>query len=196
MTSRILNSRAAPMLASVALLALLLPACQQGDSSASTPSAVQPTEPATSAPKQPVAAAPVLKELGTQALKMRLIQGRLCNIETVDGDKPTAEAAVPKDVGSVAFAGWIGDETTGRRADNARLLIQMLDRSRAWEQPVGDVILRKDVAKAMNIPTLEDGGFKVNVDLSELPVGEYRVLLVYANGEQNFVCDNGRRVMR
>lgn len=58
------------------------------------------------------------------------------------------------------------------------------------------MIVRKDVAKAMNMPTLEDGGFKVNVDLRELPVGEYRVLLVYTNGEQNFVCDNGRRVMR
>lgn len=131
MTSRILISRAAPMLASVALLTLLLPACQQ-DNQAPAPSAAQPVAPATLTPEQPVAQAPVLKELEAQARKVKLAPSRLCNIETVDGDKPTAEAAVPRDVGSVAFAGWIGDETTSRRADNARLLIQTLDRSRAW----------------------------------------------------------------
>lgn len=195
MTTRTLGSRAAIRLATATLLPFLLPACQQ-DNPAPTPAAAQPAAPAATTPAQPIVQAPALKELEADARKVKLIQGRLCNIETVDGEKPTAEAAVPKDVSSVAFSGWIGDEATGKRADNARVLIQTPDRSRAWEQTVGDVIIRKDVAKAMNIPTLEDGGFKVNVDLSELPVGEYRVLLVYANGNQSFVCDNGRRVMR
>jgi hypothetical protein len=120
---RILGSRAATMLTFATLSALLLSACQQ-EAPAPTPSAETPAV----APAQPVVQTPALKELDAQARKVKLMTGRLCNIETVDDAKPTAEATVPKDVSKLGFAGWIGDEATGKRAENARLLIQTLDR--------------------------------------------------------------------
>jgi hypothetical protein len=197
LTSRILRYRTVTTLAFATLSAtLLLSACEPNNpapAQASKPAA-DATPSAAATPEQPVT--PALKELDAQARKAKLTQARLCNIETVDGAKPTAEATFPADVTSVAFTGWIGDETTGKRPENARLLLQTLNRSRAWEQSVGDAIMRKDVAKAVNIPTLEDGGFKVTVDLSGLPIGEYRVMLLYGNGDQSFICDNGRRVTR
>lgn len=176
-----------------ALFGLTLSACepnkaptQQSASPAQGSAAIEPAAPP----------APALQELDAVARKVKLSQVRLCNIEMINGAKPTQETTVPKDPARVVFSGWLGNEKTGLRPSDARLRFETLTRQQAWEWGVGAPVARKDVAKAMNVPTLEDGGFQTTVDLSPLPQGEYRVFLVFGDANEAFLCDNGRLILR
>ena len=82
------------------------------------------------------------------------------------------------------------------RPTDARLRFESLDRKQMWEWSVGAPVVRKDVAKFVNVPTLEDAGFQTTVDLSSLQTAEYRVYLVFGDASDSFVCDPGRRILR
>lgn len=168
--------------------------------SACEPNSTPPTQQAETAPAASTAVdapqAPALRPLDATARKVALVQARLCNIESIDGSKPAAQASPLKDPAAVGFSGWVGDEKTGTRPADARLRFESLNRQQAWEWGVGEPVVRKDVAKDRNVPTLENGGFRTKVDLSSLPQGEYRVYLVYGSGSEAFLCDNGRRILR
>ena len=184
-----------PILAA-SLCSIALVACEPNSSSAPQPAPVTTPAAATSAIVEQPQATPTLQELDAAARKAKLVQAHLCNIEMIDGAKPTQEAVVPKDSASVALSGWVGDDRTGTRPDDARLRFESMDRQHSWEWSVGAPVIRKDVAKHVNTPGLEDSGFVTKVDLSALPQGEYRIYLVYGDPGDAYLCDNGRHLMR
>jgi hypothetical protein len=138
----------------------------------------------------------VLQQLDTAARTAERIPSKLCNLEFMDGTRFGGDALTVRNSTQVEFRGWVGDETNGKRPANARLRFATPNHYQAWESPIGVPVSRKDVAKYVNIPTLEDAGFKTTLDLTPLPQGEYRVYLVFDGASDAYRCDNGRRILR
>lgn len=175
-------------------LCIALTACEPN--SAPTQERAQPQAPSIAPIATQGSQTTVLQKLDAAARTAELTPSKLCNLEYLDEGKFNGGAAVPKDPAAAEFRGWVGDETTGRRPMDARLRFATLNHYQAWEVPVGASVPRKDVAKYVNIPTLEDAGFRTTVDLTTLPQGEYRIYLVFSGPKGAYRCDNGRRVAR
>ena len=171
-------------------LCIALAACEPNSAPTQQPAqAVAPTAPQRSQPAVP-------QKLDTAARTAELTPSKLCNLEFLGSDKFGGETITLKDPAAAEFRGWVGDETNGKRPMDARLRFATPNHYQAWEAPVGAPLVRKDVAKFVNVPTLEDAGFRASVDLTTLPQGEYRVYLVFSGPNGAYRCDNGRRIAR
>lgn len=142
-------------------------------------------------------AAPVgLHELDESARTAPLGDATMCRVDEMSGEPlvsgQTARLALPS---AAVFRGWLGDESTKSWPQPPpSLRFDQVDGGRAWEVGLGAPLSRKDVAKYFHSDTMEASGFKVPVDLSALPAGDYTVRMVYDRAGRRMACDRRIRV--
>jgi hypothetical protein len=170
-------------------------ACQEPNAvpaqNASTPSA--PAAPASGPAAAPVSVGQVPKELSAEAVQVVLQPDTLCNLERIDNRLlGSSEPFTPADSHNMVITGWMGDESTKVLPQAPVLMIRQVGASRVWEIPLALTVSRDDVAKATSAAALKTSGFELKADLSVLPAGTYRMVLVHDRDGGRFACDNGR----
>lgn len=184
------------------LLLVILPACHEPNAPHSVAQLPQATTGAAAEQGEPGLAndaaegAEVASSSAVEALTA-LQQGtsaHLCNIEGVGGR--TFESGVARLQGNVVVTGWLG-HADARPVQRPRLVV--LDDA-GYSALVVDLVLegrRDDVSAANgNRAELRDTGFRATVPTASLPVGNYRLVLIYQVGDVAYRCDNGRGVVK
>lgn len=193
-TLKLANHLRTSLLAMACLAALAAckePTSDTGSAAVTTPAAEQPA--AAAEPAAPVAAP--LSELSADDRQAVLKPSALCNLERAGNDMLGSSAAyVPSDASNLVFKGWIGDEATNAAPTDPKLMVRQIGGARVWQMPIELSVKRADVAKYKNAPGLENAGFATQADLSTLPPGTYRLLLVHERDGSRFSCDNGRNI--
>lgn len=137
-----------------------------------------------------------LHELDSSARAVPLTNANLCALDSMNGAPlPKEHTTVLATPATALFGGWLGDAPTMAWPHSApSLRLDQVDGGRAWEVGLGAPLPRKDVAKALNAETMTSSGFKVAVDLSTLPAGEYTVRLAYDGAGHRMECDRHIRI--
>jgi|GEM_PF-4427898 len=170
--------------ASVAVL-LLLAGCKEPN---------QTPAPAVDAAAATLRDAPV--ELDAQARSVGLKPDALCNLERGDGKLLDSSTPFkPAVLNGVVFAGWIADGVTRTVPASPLLVFKQTGGERVWQYPLTLDVKRDDVAHDTGAQSLANVGFSANVNLTVLPPGTYRVLLVHEREGVRYACDNGRNVL-
>lgn len=180
-----------------AIAAGLVAACQEPNA-VPAQDATAATAPTVSVPV--AAAAPAAmpagqfpKELSAAAATAELKPDALCNLERIDNQLlGSSEPYTPADSHRAVLTGWLGDGSTKSLPSGPVLMFRMVGVSRVWETPLNLSVPRDDVVKATGAAGLKMSGFSLDADLSALPVGSYRMVLVYDREGARYACDNGR----
>jgi hypothetical protein len=180
-----------------AMTACLAAACQEPNAvpaQVATPPAPTATAPATaSAPAAAPGAVP--RELSAEEVGVELKPDTMCNLERIDNQLlDSSQPFTPADRHRAVVTGWIGDESTKALPSAPALMIRQVGSSRVWQVPVELTVSRDDVAKATGVAALKMSGFSLDADLSALPAGSYRMVLVHDRDGGRLACDNGREL--
>lgn len=138
---------------------------------------------------------PALHELSAKMVNTHLEIETLCNLERINGtvlDSRMAYSVVA--AGVLTVTGWLGRSIDHSAPEQADLWIQGITSARVWQVAITTGLPRADVMKATGFPALALSGFSLTVNVSGLPPGAYRLLLVYMRNGVNHVCDNGRKL--
>lgn len=137
-----------------------------------------------------------LHELDAGARAAPLSNGGLCALDSMNGAPlPREQSTVLSTPAMAVFSGWLGDASSKSWPLAApSLRLDQVAGGRAWEVGLGAPLPRKDVAKALNAETMASSGFKVPVDLTSLPAGEYTVRLAYGGAVHRMGCDRHIRI--
>jgi hypothetical protein len=137
----------------------------------------------------------VARVLPPKDLSQALTPGTLCNLEGM-GEAIFAADALPVRRGApVLIRGWVGIEPARVAPKWAALrMFPQTEGNAPWQIDLPLNARREDVANAQSAPGMVGSGFDVGVDLGLLPPGNYRLLIVYGDGEKAYSCDNGRMI--
>ncbi len=177
-------------------LILLAGACSERSPSAdpspaATTDGVDPNGVQASDPAAPGRARPV--ELGAAARGRPTLVSRVCSFDTIDGDRIPRDGSLEVPVGTaLAMQGWVVDEVSGQRPE-AVIRFILLGANRAWEVDAGPGVARGDVARHLNMESLQDAGFELVVDTATLPAGDYALSVVHGGADGRKACDHGAR---
>lgn len=112
------------------------------------------------------------------------VQISSCNVDQVNGQPANG---VPLDhMGTGTLSGWAADGVTRTVPSNLRVLLLG---ARNFAVPAKTGELRRDVAAGTGVPAFVTSGFKVNADMDAVPVGEYRVAMLYDGGGKQLLCN-------
>lgn len=179
-----------------ALITLGLAACSEPDRPAN-PQA--PTTPAAAGASVPQPAAPVgvaPTEIQLDERKLPLKPAKRCNLERANGTVFSGTPIeVSKSVPVLKFSGWVANSDSSSIPTDAHIRMVSIDDNRAWKVPFKTGGSRDDVVKLLGGDTaFANAGYSVNVDISNLPTGTYRLYAVFQEAGSLQACDNGRSV--
>lgn len=121
--------------------------------------------------------------------------GGKCNIEYINGMPLTAAAHSLSKKSTVQVVGWALDLEKGRLPDSVMMRFAGKDDTNYFAL-VHTGLARSDVREYFTAPeALTASGFEANVNLNDLPVGDYALTLIMKFVDAAFVCDNGRRIL-
>lgn len=121
--------------------------------------------------------------------------GRLaCNIESVDRRKFAGESVAVAADAPRRVVGWVIDEGNRNVPRDAELVLVAGDGSPVGSQPVRMWRARYDVVAAKDgNPAYTESGFDVDLDLSAVAPGQYRLVIRSAQADPP-TCDVGRLI--
>jgi len=167
----------------------------QHDAAATANVAAQPDPAAASAPAtQPTAPMSVVES----AARVADIKNKTsdCNLESANGlgfdpDVPSVSRSAP-----VVLSGWLIDSKIGSVPSTARIRIEAIDGSKAWEQSIAEWGDRGDVVSARgNNEAFQKSGFSVSLSIGALPANTYNVYLNYDSPDGDVSCAVGRQLV-
>lgn len=192
-----------PQRACVLLIAVLLSGCNDQKSPAAddvatvgmaTPPA--PVKPTAMSPSEKTGAGPIGPvELSLAERQVALTPAKTCNIERIDGKKfSSAPIDVRKSSAVTTLTGWVADVDQHSVPTSADLRFFLgSDKPHVWKVTIQPNVKRNDVVKSLGGDNaFTNSGFSVIVDVRELPLGDYRVFMVFGDRGALKVCDNGR----
>lgn len=159
----------------------------------------QLSEPVTvTAPPKGGASAPAAPGNFTQPMQytgnMPLVPVGHCNIERMDGVLFSAQARHVSGAG-FELSGWVVDQGKKTVPASANVWLEKMGDSRIWAVPLALTVDRPDVMRNQGgTPAYLRSGFSAKIDASNLPAGEYHLLIQYPEDGHAFVCDNGRHL--
>lgn len=122
---------------------------------------------------------------------MEVVTTDLCSVRMNDVRLSGRPTQVP-DSAAVMFEGWLGDKDTMAWPDSPSLYVRKEGpNGRVWEAKLSEPFSRGDVAKKFKTDTMLDTGFKARSNLSALPAGNYRLMLVFSKDGKQHRCDRG-----
>ena len=142
------------------------------------------------APASASAAAPATAPATAPAAAGRLA----CNIESVDRRKFAGESLAVAADAPRRVVGWVIDEGNRNVPRDAELVLVAGDGSPVGSQPVRMWRARHDVVAAKDgNPAYAESGFDVDLDLSAVAPGQYRLVVRSAQADPP-TCDVGRLI--
>lgn len=185
-------------LACLGLLVCGLTACEGSEGGLPRPPEAPPT---IDRPKSPTKAVEVVAGIDPTVLvaaerKRPLVAVTSCNLERLNGQPFTA---VPGEVSAGAdqfrLSGWVADIQRGTVPQTAEIRLDNVAAAKIWRVRTDVTVKREDVQALLGgTPEFERPGFSAVINTGELESGTYRAYLVFADGNELKVCDNGRRV--
>lgn len=103
----------------------------------------------------------------------------------------SATPSRPADVRRVELRGWIGNAATMSWPGPSSLVLEQVHGKRLWGIDVGAPVAREDVAKHFGTQDMLVSGYRLDLDLSGLPKGMYRVYVTYGRDGIRYVCNRG-----
>jgi hypothetical protein len=117
-----------------------------------------------------------------------------CNIEALNDQPPGEKPLALRLNGRLRLEGWVVDASNPKSApEHVFMLLQAVASGSRWYGKISSRVPRVDVVKAKGSALLS--GFRAGLDLSQIPGGEYRVLVAFWQEGPLQVCDVGRRVL-
>lgn len=99
---------------------------------------------------------------------------------------------VPLDhAGQGVFEGWAAERETH---SVPRTVWIVLTGTQDFAAPAATGVERGDVASGTGVPAFATSGFRVNVDMDAVPVGEYGVAILYSNPGKQRLCNTNVKV--
>lgn len=136
--------------------------------------------------RKPWSEVPADAAFGAMAARVGSIPARkskYCNLDKVSDQ--IADNAPVDHIGVARFSGWAADTETGMVPRKVQLIL-MGARDYAVEADTGGS--RPDVAAGLDVPAFASSGFLVNAQMSAVPVGDYKVALVYQTSGDRLIC--------
>lgn len=193
--ARILSMQRHPRTHPFALCVLaiaILAGCQEKDVGAPT---------ATPAPtvEAPPVPAPVVEAKGIRFVESPLKLADTGAVATdfcamrVNGARLVARPLPVRAGEPIEITGWMGDEATKTWPTQPMLLLEHASTTAAvWRLDLQAPVERSDVARRLGAPTMLMSGFDVQVDLADIPNGNYRLYGAHTDGSgQLHVCRRG-----
>lgn len=171
-------------LAALAVLPVLLAACNREAAPPPEPSAPTPQPGAT--PASGAAFAAIDRMDGAGATKVA------CAIDKVNAQLAARAEINVQQGGDVRFVGWVSNAAKNVPAG---FRIVLSDKSSSYAMEAAAGINRPDVARVMKADGLAQAGFNVVGNLGEVPVGEYAVLLTSDVAGRREVCATRTRLL-
>ena len=117
-----------------------------------------------------------------------------CNIEALNDQAPGEKPLAIRSNGRLRLEGWVVDASNPKSApEHVFMLLQAVASDSRWYGKISSRVPRVDVVKAKGSALLS--GFRAGLDLSQIPRGEYRVLVAFWQEGPLQVCDVGRRIL-
>jgi hypothetical protein len=178
-------------------MALALASCQPHDAPSPQPqAAATPPAPATYAAAAAVdnPGAPVA--LAVAPVETDFTSVASCNMEQIDG-KPFGPDPVPvKAGGSFALGGFLYDAV--QKAIPAQMTLRATldgEPPQAWEGAFKGRVDRAEIPTYMHLVQWAAGeGYLQDFSTTGLPPGTYHLMVTFAQGGKQYICDNGRHI--
>lgn len=137
-----------------------------------------------------------LHELDENAHSTPLSISGMCSLDKLnDGLLVADQVSMVASPREAVVSGWVGEDAIKAWPKQApSLRFDQVSGVRAWEAGLGAPLSRKDVAKHFHADSMEMTGFKVPVDLSSLPTGDYSIRVVYDRAGHRMACDQHKRI--
>lgn len=179
-------------------LASLLTACQEPaqNDPQSSQAPTQTSIPSDSSASERVVQATTPTEVTSDERKATLKPANRCNLERAN-DAVFAGVPLPVSKSSAAnqFSGWLADSEANSVPARGDIRFVHNESSRAWKATFETGGNRPDVVKLLGGDAGFSGaGYRLPVDLKNLPAGQYRLYVVYGEPGALHVCDNGRSI--
>jgi hypothetical protein len=109
------------------------------------------------------------------------------NDEKLSATPMTVQASKP-----VEISGWVGDKATMTWPLQPMLLLEHASSTaKVWKFDLQAPIERSDVARRLDAPSMLKSGYVVDVDLSNIPDGNYRLYAAHVSEGQLYLCRRG-----
>ena len=136
-------------------------------------------------------------ELSLEERRLQLTAHTACNLERANGAVFTGvPVEVLKSSPALRLSGWAANSEN--QSVPAQLDVRMVsaDDNRAWKVAATTGGQRDDVVKLLGgNAAFASAGFATTMSVAPLPVGTYRLYIVYEDSGNLRVCDNGRAVV-
>lgn len=117
-----------------------------------------------------------------------------CFIDLINEQAPPEQPLALRLNGRLRLDGWVIDASNLKSTpEQTFVLLQAVGSGARWHGRVSSRVPRVDVARAMGSALMS--GFNARLDLSQVPRGEYLVLVGFWQEGPLQICDNGRRVL-
>ena len=118
-----------------------------------------------------------------------------CNIEHINGTNFGARAILNR-LNGIAIDGWVADLRKRNAAKTSWIELISADNQHDYLVPIQFRIRRADVQEVLHgRASYGMAGFMSEIDTSNLPKGDYHMLVVYKSGGSYYRCDNGRHIL-
>jgi hypothetical protein len=118
-----------------------------------------------------------------------------CNIEHINGTNFNTRAALNR-LDGIAIDGWVADLRKRSAAKTSWIELISADNQHDYLVPIQFRIRRADVQEVLHgRASYGMAGFMSEIDTSNLPKGDYHMLVVYKSGGSYHRCDNGRHIL-
>lgn len=143
----------------------------------------------------PLATAPTVGGTQFNETTMKLdgaLPSKLCAVR-VNGQKLTVPPLSLNASEQVQIEGWLGDESTSAwpKEQPMLLLEHASSRAKVWRLDLSTPVDRSAVARKLNTPSMRMSGFSLNLDLSAMPRGNYRLYAAHMTDGKLYVCHKG-----
>lgn len=113
-----------------------------------------------------------------------------CNLDEING-QPAASTPSLSRMSAATFTGWAADLESGSVPANIKLVLQGAN---DYLVTTTTGMSRQDVADANKAPAFVNAGYSVTAGLSAVPVGQYKVVVLFDSGSKHLRCVTDKKV--
>lgn len=126
----------------------------------------------------------------TAQLQQNQVAVASCNLDEING-QPAASTPSLSRTSAATFTGWAADLESGSVPANIKLVLQGAN---DYLVTTTTGMSRQDVADANKAPALVNAGYSVTAGLSAVPVGQYKVVVLFDSGSKHLRCVTDKKV--
>jgi hypothetical protein len=176
-------------------VALAAGCTQQPAPTADAPQATAPTGAA--AADEPESTLPAGLRLfrEDELTQARRLSNQSCQIAKINGQSFGVDPVEANRKEPIRLTGWFLSDISKRTGIPASIRIVDVAGTTGWESSIDRWVSRLDVNATKGGVDSGDAGFVDAVKLRQLPVGQYKVFLVFEEGGKKYRCDHSRVIV-